>query len=177
MPFPSPMQESEKRSEVAQSCPTLRDPIDCQAPPSMGFSRQECWSGVRLPSPNQFSMSDLTRGRVSTGEGNNPHGGSLMVVSVMPMSLSISAETIPFCSNQNPSACPACTRPHSHTAPFAPGSHTTPFSPHLRRTSHTQLAGVTTRQRWGGGNVCSVFLKLGVSTLHPWAVYSLHLFP
>ena len=24
-----------------------------QAPPSMGFSRQECWNGVSLPSPNQ----------------------------------------------------------------------------------------------------------------------------
>ena len=41
-------------SEVAQSCPTLRDPMNCslyQAPPSMGFSRQEYWSGVPLPSP------------------------------------------------------------------------------------------------------------------------------
>src|SRR5574341_960222 len=28
-----------------------------QAPPSMGFSRQECWSGVPLPSP----MSNLDR--------------------------------------------------------------------------------------------------------------------
>ena len=30
-------------SEVAQSCPTLLDPMDAafQAPPSMGFSRQE----------------------------------------------------------------------------------------------------------------------------------------
>ena len=39
-------------SEVAQSCPTLRDPMDCpyQAPPSIGFSRQEYWSGVPLPS-------------------------------------------------------------------------------------------------------------------------------
>ena len=36
--------------EVAQSRPTLRDPMDCslQAPPSMGFSRQEYWSGVPL---------------------------------------------------------------------------------------------------------------------------------
>ena len=36
-----------------QSCPTLCDPIDGshQAPPSMGFSRQEYWSGVPLPSP------------------------------------------------------------------------------------------------------------------------------
>ena len=95
LPFPSPMHES----EVAQSCPTLHDPMDCslpgssfhrifqarilergaialscdgmkvkakslsrvrliatpwtaayQAPPSMGFSRQEYWSGVPLPS-------------------------------------------------------------------------------------------------------------------------------
>ena len=40
-------------SEVAQSCPTLSDRMDCslQAPPSMGFSRQEYWSGVPLPSP------------------------------------------------------------------------------------------------------------------------------
>ena len=39
-------------SEVAQSCPTLSDPMDCshQAPPSMGFSRQDYWSGVPLPS-------------------------------------------------------------------------------------------------------------------------------
>ena len=40
-------------SEVTQSCPTLSDPMDCSlpAPPSMGFSRQEYWSGVPLPSP------------------------------------------------------------------------------------------------------------------------------
>ena len=40
-------------SEVAQLCPTLSDPMDCafQAPPSVGFSRQEYWSGVPLPSP------------------------------------------------------------------------------------------------------------------------------
>ena len=39
-------------SEVAQSCPTLRDPMDWgQAPLSMGFSRQEYWSGLPLPSP------------------------------------------------------------------------------------------------------------------------------
>ena len=32
LPFPSPMHESE--SEVAQSCPTLSDPIDCSPPGS-----------------------------------------------------------------------------------------------------------------------------------------------
>ena len=32
---------------VAQSCPTLWDPVGCSPPGflSMGFSRQECWSG------------------------------------------------------------------------------------------------------------------------------------
>ena len=94
----------ESESEVAQSCPTLWDPVDCsppgspvhgilqartlewvaisfsnawkwkvkvkslsrvwlletpwtaahQAPPSMGFSRQEYWSGVPLPSPRRM---------------------------------------------------------------------------------------------------------------------------
>ena len=41
-----------KVSEVAQSCPTVSDPMDYSppGPPSMGFSRQEYWSGVPLPS-------------------------------------------------------------------------------------------------------------------------------
>ena len=36
-----------------QSCPTLCDPIDGshQAPLSLGFSRQEDWSGLPFPSP------------------------------------------------------------------------------------------------------------------------------
>ena len=38
--------------EVAQSCPTLSDPMDCSPPgSSMGFSRQEHWSGWPFPSP------------------------------------------------------------------------------------------------------------------------------
>ena len=42
-------------SEVTQSCPTLATPWTAayQAPPSMGFSRQEYWSGVPLPSLSQ----------------------------------------------------------------------------------------------------------------------------
>ena len=75
LPFPSPMHEMKSESEVAQSYPTPSDPIDCslpsscvhrvfqvqslshvqlailwtvahQAPLSMGFSRQEYWSGL-----------------------------------------------------------------------------------------------------------------------------------
>ena len=40
-------------SEVTQACPTPATPWTAayQAPPSMGFSRQEYWSGLPLPSP------------------------------------------------------------------------------------------------------------------------------
>ena len=43
-----------KKNEVAQSCPTLCNPMDCmvyQASLSMGFSRQEYWNGLPFPSP------------------------------------------------------------------------------------------------------------------------------
>ena len=42
--------------EVAQSCLTLSDAMDCSPPGSSihGFSRQEYWSGVPSPSPRSF---------------------------------------------------------------------------------------------------------------------------
>ena len=59
LPFPSQCIEVKSESEVAQSCLTLSDPMDCSPPgsPSMGFSRQECWSGVPLPSPSTGGLS------------------------------------------------------------------------------------------------------------------------
>ena len=38
-------------SEVAHLCPTLATPwtVACQAPLSMGFSRQDYWSGLPFP--------------------------------------------------------------------------------------------------------------------------------
>ena len=41
------------KSQVAQSCPTLCDPMDCSLPASlsMEFSKQEYWSGLPFPSP------------------------------------------------------------------------------------------------------------------------------
>ena len=40
-------------AKLLQSCPTLRDPMDCSPPGASvhGISRQEYWSGVPLPSP------------------------------------------------------------------------------------------------------------------------------
>ena len=44
------------RAPSLQSCLTLCDPMTVvhQAPLSMGFSRQEYWSGLPLPSPGIF---------------------------------------------------------------------------------------------------------------------------
>ena len=49
---------------VAKSCPTLATPwtVACQAPLSMGFSRQEYWSGLPLP-----SIGDLTDPEIEPG--------------------------------------------------------------------------------------------------------------
>ena len=43
-------------TEVAQSCLTLCDPMDCSLPGSsiMGFPRQEYWNGLPFPSPGNL---------------------------------------------------------------------------------------------------------------------------
>ena len=40
---------------VDQSCPTLCDPVNKSLEGSMGFSRQEYWSGLPFPSPEHLS--------------------------------------------------------------------------------------------------------------------------
>ena len=49
-----------KEGEVAQSCLDFATPWTAayQAPPPMGFSRQEYWSGVPLPSPGMTLVRD-----------------------------------------------------------------------------------------------------------------------
>ena len=45
-----------------QSCPSLCDPMDytaCQAPLSMGFSRQKYWSGLPLPPPGDLPNTGI----------------------------------------------------------------------------------------------------------------------
>ena len=46
-----------------QLCPTLCDPIDGSPPgfPSLGFSRQEHWSGLPFPSPLHESESEVAQ--------------------------------------------------------------------------------------------------------------------
>ena len=46
-----------------QSCPTLCDPIDGSPPgsPSLGFSRQQHWSGLPFPSPMKSEVDPKER--------------------------------------------------------------------------------------------------------------------
>ena len=51
-----------KESEIAQSCLTLFPTpwtVACQAPPSMGFSRQKYWSELPFLSPNEEPFQGL----------------------------------------------------------------------------------------------------------------------
>ena len=49
---------------VAKSCLTLRTPwtVACQAPLSMGFSRQEYWSGLLFPSAGDLPNPGIEPG-------------------------------------------------------------------------------------------------------------------
>ena len=49
---------------VPKSCPTLVTllTVACQAPPSMGFSRQEYWSGLPFPSPGDLPSPGIEPG-------------------------------------------------------------------------------------------------------------------
>ena len=62
--------QQEKESEVAQSCLTLCNPMDCSLPGSSvhGIFRQEYWGGVPLPSPKNVSRCC----QVSSGEKDGP---------------------------------------------------------------------------------------------------------
>ena len=61
--------------EVAQSCPTLSNPMDCSPPGSSvhGFSRQEHWSGLPFPFPmhesEKWKWSHLV-----VSDPQRPHG-------------------------------------------------------------------------------------------------------
>ena len=57
VPFPSPMHEREVKVKSLSCVQLFKTPwtVAYQAPPSMGFSRQEYWSGLSFPSPTRGS--------------------------------------------------------------------------------------------------------------------------
>ena len=59
-----------RESEVTQSCLTLSDPMNCSLPGSsvQGFSRQEYWNGLPLPSPKlSLDILKFINSRISAG--------------------------------------------------------------------------------------------------------------
>ena len=62
-------------AKLLQSCPTLCDPIDGshQAPPSLGFSRQEHWSGLPFPSP-MYESEKWKWSCSVVSDSSRPHG-------------------------------------------------------------------------------------------------------
>ena len=60
---------------VTQSCPTLATPwgAACQAPPSMGFSRQECWSELTLSSPGDLPDPGIESGSPALQADSSPY--------------------------------------------------------------------------------------------------------
>ena len=71
----TPCTHTAAAAKSPQSCPTLSDPMDCshQASPSMGFSRQEYWSGLPLPSPMLESQKWKWSCSVMS-DSSQPHG-------------------------------------------------------------------------------------------------------
>ena len=98
-------------SEVAQSCPTLCDHMDCSLPGSSvhGISRQEYWSGLPFPSPGNLPYP-----------GNEPRSPTLQADSLLSespgnplMSQGISKCTFPDIINTSASCemCKGSTKP------------------------------------------------------------------
>ena len=59
---------------VAQSCPTLCDPMDCSPPGSSvhGLSRQEYWSGLPFPSPGDLPDPGIKPGSPALQADSSP---------------------------------------------------------------------------------------------------------
>ena len=70
----------ESESEVAQSCPLCATPWTAayQAPSSMGFSRQEYWSALPLPSPMNKASGGLFLPPQNLGSGSVAPGSQLL---------------------------------------------------------------------------------------------------
>ena len=89
------MHEVKSESEVAQSCLTLSDPWTAayQAPSSMGFSRQEYWSGVPLPSPTLLLLDSNLKDTPKNIKYTNSFDPVIMFLVIYSMKKKISEKS------------------------------------------------------------------------------------
>ena len=91
---------------AAQLCLTLCDPMECshQVPLSMGFSRQEYWSGLPFPSPGDIPDPGIEPGSPAVQADSlpsEPLGKPFSVLGVGFLVLSCSELTEPFSSKSH----------------------------------------------------------------------------
>ena len=81
--FPSPMHESEKESEVTQSCPTLRDPMDCSPPGSSvhGIFQARVLEWGAIAFSGSFSSNLITMRHKSKAKDGRTETESIWVLS------------------------------------------------------------------------------------------------
>ena len=107
------MREVTARAKSLRSSLTLCSPMDCvahQAPLSMGFSSQECWSGLPCPPPGDLSPPGDT--------GHLPEPG------IEPVSLASPALAGRFFTNNATWEAHICHQPPAYLSPiflFSPG--------------------------------------------------------
>ena len=96
LPFPSPMRESEKWSEVAKSCPTLSDPMDCSLPGSsihgIFQARVLEWGAIAFSRDN--STGTLYRHIHSPAQAKDPPPKTL---STLPLNINKTLSYLQFC--------------------------------------------------------------------------------
>ena len=89
-------------SEVAQSCLILCNPwtVAHQAPPSMGFSRQEYWSGLPFPSPGDLpdpgiepTSPTLQADALTSAPPGKPNDSVLPLLTIYPKELRLETAT------------------------------------------------------------------------------------
>ena len=82
------------KSEITQLCPTLCDPVDCSLPgtSSMGFSRQEYWSGLPLPSPGDLPNPGIEPGSPALRADALPSEPPMTAILFLPFSYLVTLE-------------------------------------------------------------------------------------
>ena len=107
-------------SLVTKSCLTLCDPLDCshQASLSMGFSRQEYWSGLPFPSLGDL-LTQVLAGRFVTYL-SSPSKKSLLHIKLANGLSSVTESCLTLC---NPMACIKPGLPVHHLLPEFTQTH------------------------------------------------------
>ena len=110
-----------------------------QAPPSMGFSRQEYWSGLPLPSPNttQWDSSKLTEGELlGSLRQNSPKPPGSQQSHAKGVLSGYTWWVSQFSSVQSSQSCPTLCDPMNRSTPGLPVHHHLPEFPKILRFIH-----------------------------------------